>query len=87
MLEYALRLSKNLGLNLQAAIQTDNTGLAHDYMGNYEKGLALHQEAAGLVEPLNKPHWQTMINLNRAANSLDRFASRQRRQRDFSRWH
>jgi len=70
MLEYALRLSKNLGLNLQAAIQTDNMGLTHDRMGNYEKGLALHEEAAGLVEPLNKPHWQYVINLNRA-NSLN----------------
>jgi hypothetical protein len=39
-------------------------------MGNTEKGLALHQEAAGLVEPLNKPHWQAVINLNRA-NSLN----------------
>ncbi len=66
MLEYALRLSKNLGLNLQAAIQTDNTGLTYDNMGNTEKGLALHQEAATLIEPLNKPHWQAIINLNRA---------------------
>lgn len=70
MLEYALRLSKNLGLNLQAAIQTDNMGLTYDNMGNYEKGLAQHQEAAALVESLNKPHWQQIINLNRA-NSLN----------------
>jgi tetratricopeptide (TPR) repeat protein len=69
MLEYALRLSKNLGLSLQAAIQTDNMGLAYDSVSNYEKGLALHQEAAGLIEPLRKPHWQHVINLNRA-NSL-----------------
>ncbi len=69
MLDYALRLSKSIELGLQAAIQTDNMGLAHDYMGNYEKGLALHQEAAGLVEPLNKIHWQMIINLS-MANSL-----------------
>ncbi|MBI1281225.1 MAG: tetratricopeptide repeat protein [Anaerolineaceae bacterium] len=68
MLEYALRLSKNLGLNLQAAIQTDNLGLAYDNLGNYEKGLTYHQEAAALVEPLNKPHWQHVINLSRAAS-------------------
>ncbi|MEP6986840.1 MAG: tetratricopeptide repeat protein, partial [Chloroflexota bacterium] len=49
MLEYALRLSKNLGLSLQAAIQTDNTGLTYDSMGNTEKGLGLHQEAAALI--------------------------------------
>jgi len=70
MLEYALRLSKSLGLDLQAAIQTDNTGLTYDNMSNYEKGLALHQEAAAIIEPLNKPHWHAVINLNRA-NSLN----------------
>ena len=69
MLEYALRLSKSLGLALQTAVQTDNMGLTYDNMGNYEKGLALHKEAAALIEPLNRPHWQSIINLNRA-NSL-----------------
>ncbi len=70
MLEYALRLSKNIGLGLQAAIQTDNMGLTYDAMGNYEKGLAYHQEAAALVEPLRKPHWLHIINVSRA-NSLN----------------
>lgn len=69
MLEYALRLSRNLSLNLQAAIQTDNMGLTYDSMGNYEKGLSLHQEAAALVEPLHRPHWHAVVNLS-TANSL-----------------
>lgn len=69
MLEYALRLSKSIGLNLQAAIQTDNMGLTYDLMGNTDKGLGYHREAAALVAPLNKPHWQAIINMN-MANSL-----------------
>ncbi|MCA0455927.1 MAG: hypothetical protein LCI00_18265 [Chloroflexi bacterium] len=69
MLEYALRLSKNIDLSLQAAIQTDNLGLSYDLMGNYDKGLGYHREAASLVAALNKPHWQHSINMN-MANAL-----------------
>ncbi len=69
MLEYALRLSKSINLGLQAAIQTDNMGSAYDLMGNTDKGLGYHREAAALVKPLNKPHWQAVIDIN-IANSL-----------------
>lgn len=68
-LEYALRMSQKLGLGLQSAIQTDNMGLAYDSMGNYEKGLELHQSAEALMEGIDNPHWLHIIRANRA-NSL-----------------
>jgi tetratricopeptide (TPR) repeat protein len=63
-LEYALRASKSLHLDLQAAIQTDNLGLAHDSLGNYPKALEYHQAALDLIRPLNNPHWLNVFNIN-----------------------
>lgn len=70
MFEYALRLSKSLNLSLQTAIQTDNMGLTYDQMGSYDKGLDWHNHALALIQPLNQPHWQGIINCNRAASLL-----------------
>lgn len=69
-IDYALRMSKNLGLDLQAAIQTDNLGLAQDAMGNLIAALPLHQEAVALVTPLGQPHWARVFRVNEAHTQL-----------------
>lgn len=63
-LEQALRISKNANLKLQVAIQTDNLGLAHDMLNEYETALAHHREAQELIRDLNSPHWESMIKIN-----------------------
>jgi tetratricopeptide (TPR) repeat protein len=63
-LEYAVRISTKLGLHLQAAIQTDNLGLAHDMMANYPRALEYHQQALEIIEPLNNTHWANTFRVN-----------------------
>src|SRR5262249_18014740 len=50
-LEYALRLSRSLKLDLQSAIQTDNLGLAYDNLGYYPKAKEQHQQAIEIIRP------------------------------------
>jgi tetratricopeptide (TPR) repeat protein len=73
-LEHALRQSDILGLELQAAVQTDNRGLAYDEMGSYEQALAEHEQALALLDAMTDPYWlaavkantgHTLISLNR----------------------
>jgi tetratricopeptide (TPR) repeat protein len=68
-LEHALRTSQTLGLTLQAAVQMDNLGLAHDMLADYAAALTHHQQALELVRPLNQDHWQAIIAVN-LANTL-----------------
>jgi tetratricopeptide (TPR) repeat protein len=63
-LEQALRISKDEGLKLQVAIQTDNLGLAYDMLSQYEQGLEYHRAAQELICDLNSPHWESMIKIN-----------------------
>ncbi|NDJ63116.1 MAG: tetratricopeptide repeat protein [Chloroflexi bacterium] len=63
-LERALRLSRELKLPLHQAIQTDNLGLAHDSLGEYETALGYHQQALDLILPLNRPHWEMAVRIN-----------------------
>ncbi|NWG16019.1 MAG: tetratricopeptide repeat protein [Chloroflexi bacterium] len=69
-LQYALQISKTRGLTLQAAIQTDNLGLAQDLMGSPLRALEYHQQAIEMVEPLDAPHWKQMFTANLAATLL-----------------
>ncbi|MBZ0279301.1 MAG: tetratricopeptide repeat protein [Anaerolineae bacterium] len=69
-LEYALRMSENLGLELQAAIQTDNLGLTHDALNAYPRALELHQEAQKRVALLDQPHWESAFRVNEANTQL-----------------
>jgi len=69
-LEYALRLSKSLNLDLQCAIQTDNLGLAYDSLGNYAKALEYHQAALDIIRPLDHQHWEYSFIINQANTLL-----------------
>jgi tetratricopeptide (TPR) repeat protein len=64
LLEQALRASEALGLQLQAAIQCDNLGLAHAASGEYPTALAYHRRALETVQSLDAPHWRTSIEIN-----------------------
>ncbi len=63
-LQYALQISKTLRLDLPAAIQTDNLGLAQDALSNYPRALEYHQQALEMVRPLNQPHWEQVFTAN-----------------------
>ncbi len=69
-LEQALRLSKQVDLKLQIAVQTDNLGLAHDIITDYHTALKYHQDAAALIGELNNPHWSSIIKINCANTHL-----------------
>ncbi|MBI5670776.1 MAG: tetratricopeptide repeat protein [Chloroflexi bacterium] len=69
-LQYALQISKTLRLDLQAAIQTDNLGLAQDALGNYPRALEYHQQAIELVRPLDNRHWENVFAANLAQTLL-----------------
>ncbi|HEX2908949.1 MAG TPA: tetratricopeptide repeat protein, partial [Phototrophicaceae bacterium] len=66
-LQYALQISKTLRLDLQAAIQTDNLGLAQDLLGNTQRALEYHQQALEMVLPLANPHWENIFRATQAA--------------------
>lgn len=70
-LEYALRMSKSMQLNLQSAIQTDNLGLAYDNLGNYPKALEHHQAALEMVAPLKNLHWEASFKINTGLTLLE----------------
>lgn len=69
-LQYALQISKTLRLDLQAAIQTDNLGLAQDALGNYPRALEYHQQALEMVRPLDNRHWENVFAANLAMTLL-----------------
>lgn len=64
MLEQALRISRQQGLLLQVAIQTDNLGLAYDALREYTVALQYHRDALEMIHELKNPHWQSMIQIN-----------------------
>jgi tetratricopeptide (TPR) repeat protein len=68
MLEYAVRQSENLGMTLQAAVQTDNLGLVWDELHDDDKALTYHTQAWDKLQQLAEinPDWQAMISANRA---------------------
>jgi tetratricopeptide (TPR) repeat protein len=68
-LERALRLSETLQLRLQAAVQTDNIGLAHDSLAEYPAAREFHEKALSRLEPSDAPYWKHSFTLN-LANTL-----------------
>lgn len=70
-LSYALQQSESLGLSLQAAVQLDNMGLAHDELNHYEKALEYHRAALEKIQPLNAPQWEAIIRANLAHNLIE----------------
>lgn len=64
--EHALRMSHDLGLQLQVAVQTDNLGLVQDEIGKPDKALPFHQEALETIQQLNNPRWEAIIRSNLA---------------------
>ncbi len=69
-LEFALRMSETLNLDLQRAIQTDNLGLVHDAQANYPQALQYHQQALELIQSKKQPHWESMFKINKAHTLL-----------------
>jgi tetratricopeptide (TPR) repeat protein len=70
-LENALRMSRQLGLDLQAAVQTDNLGLAHDLLHDYPAALRCHEQALSLAQQLKNPHWEAIFKINLANTLLE----------------
>lgn len=66
ILDYALKMSQQLHLELPAAIQTDNLGVAYDMLGQYQRALTYHQQALEMVAELNNPHWTYVFKGNQA---------------------
>ncbi|HRF93831.1 MAG TPA: hypothetical protein PLZ51_01490 [Aggregatilineales bacterium] len=69
MLEYALRLSEQLGLKMQSAVQTDNIGLVYDAKGSYERAVYYHAKAWELLVGSDDAHWRGIVSAN-LGNSL-----------------
>ncbi|MBL8157012.1 MAG: hypothetical protein JNM70_22755, partial [Anaerolineae bacterium] len=69
-IEYALRASQQFGLELAAAIQTDNLGLIQDAQGSYPRALELHDEALRHIQAAGNLHWEHLIQMNRAQTLL-----------------
>jgi tetratricopeptide (TPR) repeat protein len=69
MLEYALRLSEQLGVKMQLAVQTDNIGLVYDEKGNYERAVYYHAKAWELLVGSDDNHWRGIVSAN-LGNSL-----------------
>jgi len=68
-LERGLRLSETLNLTLQAAVQTDNIGLAHDSLSEYPTARAFHEKALASLNGSDARHWRGSIQIN-LANTL-----------------
>jgi tetratricopeptide (TPR) repeat protein len=66
LLTYARQQSQNLGLTLQSAVQTDNIGLAHGELGDYPQAVEHHREALEIIQQLDMPYWQAVIQANLA---------------------
>ncbi len=73
-LKNAFKMSQQLGLNLQAAIQRSNMGLVCEQRCDFETALEFHEKALEQIMPLNNPHWENRFKINRANTllSLDR---------------
>jgi tetratricopeptide (TPR) repeat protein len=69
-LEAALKMSRQLHLDLPAAIQTDNLGLAYDALARYHEAEREHRNALVLVEPLDQPHWKSLFQINLAQSLI-----------------
>ncbi len=68
-LERALRISQQLGMTLQAAVQTDNLGLAYDSLSEYHNAVTHHRAALALIDPAEHPNWAASFKVN-LANTL-----------------
>lgn len=56
---------KALGLNLHYAVQTDNIGLVHVELGQYEKAISYHQDALTIMqEQSDNSFWLATIHAN-----------------------
>lgn len=69
-LEAALRISRSRQLAFQAAVQTDNLGLAHAAQGSYTAALEYHRQALEQITGLQQPHWEYIIRSNLAETLL-----------------
>lgn len=63
-LDYALRMSIDLGLALQSAVQTDNLGLVADAMGDYALGAGYHQRALWMLSEQDRTFWRARVRNN-----------------------
>ncbi len=64
VLDYAIRQSENMGMMLQAAVQTDNVGLAYDALENYEQALAYHAKAWNMLREGGDMYWKGILSAN-----------------------
>lgn len=71
VLAYAIRQSQNLGLTLQTAVQTDNTGLAHDELGHLHEAERYHRRALDLLDGQDAGHWPAVFQANLGHTLLD----------------
>jgi tetratricopeptide (TPR) repeat protein len=65
-LEQVLNLSRQLKLDLQVAVQTDNLGLAHDELNEHDVAQHYHTQALELIQAVGNPHWEGVIKTNKA---------------------
>ncbi len=65
-LEHALRISKQLGIALPHAVQTDNLGLAYDAISDYAGALEQHRSALAQIDMLDAPYWKASMQVNLA---------------------
>ncbi len=63
-LAVSVRQSQIAELPLQAAVQTDNIGLAYDELHDYEQALVKHQKALEMLRDLNAPEWTAIVGAN-----------------------
>ena len=62
----ALEISESQNMPLQAAVQTDNIGLAYDVLSQYKTALGYHEQAQAKLDELDSvpQRWQAMISAN-----------------------
>jgi len=58
-----------LGMTLQAAVQTDNLGLAHDSLSEYHTAVTHHRTALSMIDHETYPNWAAAFKVN-LANTL-----------------
>jgi tetratricopeptide (TPR) repeat protein len=63
-IDYALRMSIDLRLDLQVAVQTDNLGLVADAMGDLAAGAGYHQRALHLLSKQGRTFWRARVRIN-----------------------
>lgn len=69
-LEHALRMSKESGLTLQAAVQTNNLGIAQYELGEYQRALAYHDQALEMLQSQPNTYWLTLFQTSKANTLL-----------------